>query len=173
MVTFPGSLLSLHGRLPSILHTTSLNECADILEAPVVKKSINQMPPSALYMFVLIGIGAPVPRFIRFQWVPCSPVSATVEISPLRPIHPSHPWIPMTHLRISYISCKIPGFRLPFSPSSPTPFRHRQTPEPAKMCPTFIRDRIVIHLVRCRTWKYSDKKTLVNYVDRNCTERGK
>ena len=25
----------------------------------------------------------------------------------------------------------------------------------------------------CCTWKYSDKKTLVNYVDRNCTERGK
>ena len=27
--------------------------------------------------------------------------------------------------------------------------------------------------VRCRTWKYSDKKILVNYVDKNCTERGK
>ena len=37
-----------------------------------IQKRIDKMPPSALYMFVLIGIGAPVPQFVRFEWVPCS-----------------------------------------------------------------------------------------------------
>ena len=46
-----------------------------------IKKSIDQMPPSALYMFILIGIGAPVPQFARFEWVPCSPVAITAEIT--------------------------------------------------------------------------------------------